>query len=99
VNIGNGVGENFSTIVKPAEFGYSYFFVVGNRKAHKNEVRIIEAFFRSGLDAAVRLVFTGPPSAEMLSIARMHGIEDRLVFLGRVGEADLPGLYRGAIAL
>ena len=99
INIGNGVDDNFSLSVTPASLGYSYLFVVGNRKAHKNEKNIVEAFSASGIDASIRLVLTGPPSEELQRVARMHNVGDRLIFLGRVDEADLPGLYRGAIAL
>lgn len=99
VNIGNGVGEIFCPDVESAEFGYPYFLAVSNRKAHKNELRTLEAFCVADVDVEVRMVFTGTPSKDLLDLARARGVEDRLVFLGRVNEADLPGLYRGALAL
>ena len=42
------------------------------------------------------LAGTGPDDARLRSLARHHGVADRVRFLGFVPGADLPGLYRVA---
>lgn len=42
------------------------------------------------------LAGTGPDAARLRSLARHHGVADRVRFLGFVPGADLPGLYRVA---
>lgn len=99
VNIGNGVDECFNPNVASYEPGYQYYLCVSNRKPHKNEDRLLDAFATSHIDSNIRLIFTGIINENMASKCRTLGIENRVVFLGRVSEYDLPGLYKGAIAL
>ncbi|HOO40830.1 MAG TPA: glycosyltransferase family 1 protein, partial [Syntrophales bacterium] len=47
----------------------------------------------------IRLIFTGNPNEKLMSLARNLDVEKRVEFMGRVPEGDLPGLYRGALAL
>ncbi len=99
VNIGNGVDVCYRQDIEPHSPGYKYLLCVGNRKAHKNEERILEAFARSKIDFDIRLILTGNPSDKLISLSRKLNVSNRVVFLGRVPENDLPGLYRGALAL
>lgn len=99
INIGNGVDVNYRPGVVPYRPGYKYLFCVGNRKEHKNEARVLEAFANAGIDPAIRLIFTGNPNEKLMSLARNLDVEKRVEFMGRVPEGDLPGLYRGALAL
>jgi len=99
VNIGNGVDACYRPDVEPYSPGYKYLLCVGNRKEHKNEARVLEAFARAGIDPAILLIFTGNPSEKLMSLSRNFDVEERVEFLGRVPEEDLPGLYRGALAL
>lgn len=99
VNVGNGVGAEYSLSVPAYKPGYEYVLSVSNRKAHKNEPRIIEAFSRANIGPEVRLLFTGDPSHLVLDLARKFNVQDRVVFIGRVAEDDLPKLYRGALLL
>lgn len=99
INIGNGVGANYNINVQPYMPGFCYLLCVSNRKAHKNEPRILQAFSMAKIDSNIRLLFTGKPNEELTSIIRFLGIEDRVVFAGRVPEEELPGLYRGAVGL
>lgn len=99
INIGNGVDANYNVNVEPYKPGFPYLLSVSNRKAHKNEPRILQAFAMANIDSDIRLLFTGKPNEEMMSIIRSLGIEERVVFAGRVPEDELPGLYRGAVAL
>lgn len=99
VNIGIGVDQAYSVNGDLHSPGYPYLLCVSNRKNHKNEPRILEAFSRAEIDSSIRLVMTGQPSYVLLAQAERFGIAERLVFAGRVPESDLPGYYRGAIAL
>lgn len=99
INVGNGVDANYNFEVTPYAPGYSYLLCISNRKDHKNEPRILEAFGQAQIDQTIRLVFTGRENAAMRALCDQFQIGHRVVFLGRVAEKDLPGLYRGAIAL
>lgn len=99
VNVGCGVNACYQPNVEPYNPGYSYLLCVSNRKVHKNERRVMEAFARAGIDSAIKLVFTGYADDAIQKLCRHYDVENRIVFTGRVSEADLPGLYRGAIAL
>jgi len=99
VNVGCGVESCYHPSVQPYAPGYDYLLCVSNRKAHKNEPRILEAFAHANIDTAIHLIFTGPANEILLSLSRQYGVESRVVFAGRIPEKDLPSLYRGAIAL
>lgn len=99
INIGNGVDENYNANVEPYLPGFRYLLSVSNRKAHKNEPRIVQAFVMAKIDSDIRLLFTGNPTEELMSKIRSLGIEERVVFAGRVPEEELPSLYRGAVGL
>jgi glycosyltransferase involved in cell wall biosynthesis len=78
---------------------FPYLLCVSNRKRHKNEFRLVEAFAKSGMASEIKLVFTGDPTVELAdSIARNRATEG-VHFTGRVPESRLPSLYRGAEAL
>ena len=99
VNVGIGVDSAYAPTVAPHAPGYSYLLCVSNRRAHKNEPRVLEAFASAQIDPEIRLVLTGTATDVLLAQAEKLGIAQRLVFAGRVPEADLPGYYRGAVAL
>lgn len=99
VNVGNGVDSAYKPAVARYTPGYSYLLCVSNRRAHKNEPRLLEAFANANIDSNIHLILTGPATQSLLDQAKRLGIQNRLIFAGRVAEADLPGLYRGALAL
>lgn len=99
VNIGNGVDSSFKPDVVPYEPGYQYLLCVGNRKAHKNEVRVLKGFAKAIIPKNVCLVFTGNVSEQLMELSEQLGVLNRVFFVGCVPERDLPSLYRGAIAL
>ncbi len=98
VNVGNGVSENFRPDGQHYTPGYPYLLCVGNRKPHKNEARLLAAFAKANIPSSIRLVLTGP-SAGLSKIASDLSINDRVVFLGKVTDDQLPEIYRGALAL
>ncbi len=100
VKMGYGVDPVYQPNGPSYEAGHPYLLVVGSsRKPHKNDVRIVSAFSRAGIDTSVKLLFTGDPTKELEEVARRCGVEGRIRFLGRVKAEELPPLYRGALAL
>ena len=78
-----------------------YILYVGNFNPHKNVPRLIRAF--GLLPGATRsrhtLVLAGGYGDGRPALARLAaslGVENRVVFPGRVDDADLPALYSGA---
>lgn len=99
INVGNGVDSSYHQGASAFAPGYPYLLCVGNRKGHKNEARVVEAFAKAEISQDIRLIFTGNPSNELDHLGRTFSITERLVFLGQIPEAELPGLYRGSLAL
>lgn len=99
VNVSCGVDACYHPNVEPYAPGYSYLLCVSNRKAHKNEQRVVKAFAQAMIDPGICLIFTGQANDTLLKLCRKHGVENRVTFIGRVPEVELPSLYRGAIAL
>lgn len=99
VNVGNGVDACYTFNVIAFAADYPYLLCVSNRKAHKNEPRVLEAFAKATIDTNIRLLFTGDSNEMTRQLILKLGIEKRVVFVGRFPEKDLPGLYKGAIAL
>jgi len=96
VNVSCGVDPRYNTTVKPYVPSFRYLLCVSNRRAHKNEPRIVEAFAKANIHTEIRLLFTGPASKQLIILCKHLGVENRVSFLGRIPEEDLPGLYRGA---
>lgn len=99
VNVGNGVDESYHPHVTPWDPGYRYFLCVSNRKAHKNELRVLEAFSLSEIDTDIRLVFTGNENESTRLKIEALNLSERVIFSGRVPEENLPSLYTGSLAL
>ena len=81
--------------------GSPYVLYVGNFNPHKNIPRLIRAF--ALLPGSVRsrhsLVLAGgygEGRPELARLAETLGLADRVIFAGRVDDADLPALYSGA---
>lgn len=99
VNVGNGVDLGFSYCAAPYAPGFKYFLCVGNRKQHKNEARALLAFSKANIYQDIKLIFTGTISDELRTIIHNHQLGDRVVFLGKIPEEQLPGVYRGSLGL
>ena len=75
------------------------------RKGVGNAIAALAAMLRDG-GPDTELVVAGGPDLDGLdadpdvrrlrAVAREHGVEDRVVFRGRVGRAELPALFRSA---
>lgn len=99
INVGCGVDPSY----RPGEQAYGlqfpYFLCVSNRKPHKNELRLLDAFAEARVDPQVHLVFTGEGTPDLLSRIASNQLSSRVDFVGFVQESKLPALYRGAQAM
>lgn len=95
VVVGNGVDPTYSPHGPRHEPGYPYVLYVRNTKPHKNVEGLLRAF--ALLDEPdVRLVLSGPADDLTRHAALRLGVLNRVVFAGRIPEAQLPAYYRGA---
>jgi len=78
-----------------------YVLYVGNFNPHKNVPRLIRAFalLPGAARSRLTLVLAGGYGDGRPALARLAaslGVENRVIFPGRVDDADLPALYSGA---
>jgi glycosyltransferase involved in cell wall biosynthesis len=96
--IPEGVGERFARAADPApvrsahDLSRPYVLTVGTASARKN-LTLLEPAARALRDRGIELVVAGSERAYL------RGAPVSLRRLGYVSEADLPGLYAGALAL
>jgi glycosyltransferase involved in cell wall biosynthesis len=98
-NVGCGVDSRYHPGGDTYGIPFPYLLCVSNRKPHKNEFRMVEAFAKASVDPNIHLVFTGPSDPAIGRWIRQLGISSRVDFLGTVPEQKLPSLYRGARGL
>lgn len=94
VIVSPGVAEIFRQAGPAESLERPYVLGVGNSSPHKNEARTLEAFAASPLARTHLFVLTGAPRALGPAAARVQ-----VRFVGRVEDARLAALYRGADAL
>ena len=99
VSVYNGVSHGYTREGAKFNPGYQYLLYVGNKRSHKNLVRLLDAFSDANISDDIKLVCTGGASNELLQVADKLKISERVVFLGFVKEEDLPSVYRGALAV
>ncbi len=99
VNVGNGVGAEFTRSGPRFEPGYRYFLCVSNRKPHKNEARMLRAFADAAINPAIRLLVSGEETEDLLNLIEQLGLAKRIVFMGSLDDGELAARYRGAIGL
>ena len=99
VNVGCGVDAAYVPEGQTYGLSFPYLLTVSNRKPHKNEARILQAFAQADLDPQIHLVFTGRPTADLARAIEERNLRARVDFVGAVPEEKLPSLYRGAKAL
>ncbi|HTC48155.1 MAG TPA: glycosyltransferase family 1 protein [Candidatus Aquilonibacter sp.] len=98
-NVGCGVDAAYKPEGDSYGLPFQYLLCVSNRKPHKNEFRVVEAFAKARLDPEIHLVFTGNVTPELDYPIKKHSLQSRVQFVGMVPEEKLPALYRGAEAL
>ena len=99
INVGNGVDEAYNNEVAPYQPGYEYLLCVSNRKQHKNELRLIDAYFASEIYSSIKLVFTGNATKEIVDYIESKGDSSRVIFTGFLSDDLLPSLYKGSLGL
>jgi glycosyltransferase involved in cell wall biosynthesis len=98
-NVGCGIDPAYQPGEESYGLSFPYLLCVSNRKRHKNEFRVVEAFAKAGLAEGIRLVFTGNPTTDLVECIDRHRVTTAVHFVGPVPENKLPWLYRGAEAL
>jgi glycosyltransferase involved in cell wall biosynthesis len=99
VVVGNGVSAKFQPDGPAAHLEQPFLLYVGNRKPHKNTIRLLRAFALSGLAGDVPLVMTGDPDPATAGCISQLRIESCVRFIGSVTDEQLAAYYRGALAL
>lgn len=99
LNVGCGIDPVYEPKGDSYGLRFPYFLSVSNRRRHKNEFRMVEAFAKASLDPRIHLVFTGKPVPDLVRCIEAHQLRSRVDFMGVVPEEKLPSLYRGAEAL
>jgi glycosyltransferase involved in cell wall biosynthesis len=98
-NVGCGVDPAYRPEGNAYGLAFPYLLCVSNRKRHKNEFRVVEAFAGARLAPEIHLVFTGEPTADITDHVRKCRVTNHVDFVGLVLGEQLPSLYRGAEAL
>lgn len=89
--------KDYQNISKYIAYG-DYILFVGTVQPRKNLIRLIEAFSELQ-DKKIRLLIVGKLGwlyEDIVGAPKRFGVESRVVFLGRVEDGNLPGLYKGA---
>lgn len=68
----------------------------GGYKGHGRVIPLIAEMARAGRDVVYLIAGIGDDRARLEALAREHGVTDRVRFLGKVAQEDLPDLYRAA---
>lgn len=93
----NAVSPGFVGPGSAHDEGVPYLLAVSSPNRHKNFGALLAAFRDAELTHIRRLVIVGSQGRAFHSAASGR-LEDNVRFLGRVGDADLASLYRGATA-
>jgi glycosyltransferase involved in cell wall biosynthesis len=97
VNVGNGVGEPFTAEGPKYDPGYPYLLYVGSHKAHKNLLRLLEAYAVSATCKEVKFIMTGTPSPILKAKLEELRLGNDVRFVGIADNEELARLYRGAL--
>ncbi|NBX17838.1 MAG: glycosyltransferase family 1 protein [Proteobacteria bacterium] len=88
---GNEISE---TVLKKYELPEEYILSIGNRKPHKNIIRLVEAWSKSAIK--LPLVLLSDFDHRLLEIAEANHKKHNLHFLRFVPNEALPAIYSGA---
>lgn len=96
----NGVGPEFAANAQTLNLPFEYVLYPGNHRSYKNLDRLIRAYAASSLPGrGICLALTGLENPALTALAAQLGVAQQLRFLGRLPDADLPRVYRGALAV
>ncbi len=98
--IHSGPGLLETSTASAADADGAYLLYVGGLAANKNLPFLVRAFEQAGVDARLKLVGRPAPGAEeLLETIRSSSAGSRIDVVSDAGDAELDGLYRGALAL
>ena len=96
----NGVGHEYAANRETLDLPYRYVLYPGNHRSYKNLDRLIDAYAASSLPSRdIHLALTGNPNDALMQQAERLGVAEKVHFLGRLPDADLPKVYRGAMCV
>jgi glycosyltransferase involved in cell wall biosynthesis len=99
-NVGCGVDAAYRPDGDSYGLSFPYLLCVSNRKRHKNEFRVVEAFARATLSSEMRLVFTGSPTRELSAHLERHAVVRRVcISLARFRNQSCPRSVAEPMAL
>ncbi len=97
---GNGYSDVFTQNGEKAWVEAPYFLYVGNRKAHKNIARMLEAFRLAKLSHPdLKLVMTGFLDNTLKRFLEKYRFVESVILLGVVDDIELAAYYRGAVGV
>lgn len=99
VVVGNGVSPSFHSRVESFSANRPYILTVSNRRAHKNEIKALQAYANSRLVKTHNYIFTGLVSPELASELNRLRITDNVLFTGKISDDELATIYKGAALL
>jgi len=94
----NGVDEIYRRNTEAFRSEAPYFLYVGNRRKNKNIPAMLTAFAHAAIPMDFMFFLSGHGDETLCTLIAQLGIEKRVRFLGRIPEAELPKLYKGAYA-
>ncbi|GGC48057.1 glycosyl transferase family 1 [Parapedobacter defluvii] len=94
----NGVDEIYRRNTEAFRSEAPYFLYVGNRRKNKNIPAMLTAFAHAAIPMDFMFFLSGHGDETLCTRIAQLGIEKRVRFLGRIPEAELPKLYKGAYA-
>lgn len=100
VVIPNALTDAFTVLKPRLRPTFPYVLYAGNRRPYKNITRLIRSYAVSRLPKeGVKLVLTGKPDSDILSMAGAGGAANGISFAGDVDDSELVNLYGNAKAI
>ncbi|MGO0305867.1 glycosyltransferase family 4 protein [Endozoicomonas acroporae] len=94
----NGVDEQFNYKVLPFIHRRPYLLYIGNKKKHKNIIRLITGYSKSEAIKSYDLLISGEPDQKLRNLIENLSISGKVFFTGFIKEEQLPAYYKGAHA-
>ncbi|MFP8967017.1 glycosyltransferase family 4 protein [Pokkaliibacter sp. CJK22405] len=99
VTIYNGVDKSFTPEAEPHKHNKPYLLYIGEKKPHKNLLRLINAYSRTISAEKIDLLISGTPNKELTALIEELKLTKKIHFTGFIEESMLPSYYKGALAL
>ena len=80
------------------EPGFPYIYCCSNRKGHKNEFRLLQAFKLTHFVNDLKLVFSGEPKEKADKKLNSMGLGGKVLYTGKISDEMMASWYRGAVA-